>query len=200
MTCSLYALKLKDGKYYIGKILSSNDTPATLDSKMTRRFKQHVEGGAEGSAWTSLYEPLEIVQTVPNVDVFIEDALTLRYMKEFGVDNVRGGGYSNPNLSDQDLDDIQKRIRGAEDECLHCGEKGHFIRKCPHRSSRKVPYKRRRKRRMTTSRKVKVKKVKVIATPLETANTIVKQGLDSLEHSTHTRRRSKRICNISTLA
>ena len=77
----LYVLKLKQGKWYIGKSADVN-----------RRFEQHLSGG--GSRWTQLYEPIEIVYTRPIRNEHDETNTTKDYMKKYGVENVRGGAYT----------------------------------------------------------------------------------------------------------
>ena len=48
----------------------------------------------------------------------------------FGIDNVRGGSYSQLTLSDVQRKMIETEIRGALDLCFRCGSSGHFIHDC----------------------------------------------------------------------
>jgi hypothetical protein len=64
------------------------------------------------------------------VSPFEEDSLTLKYMSRYGVEKVRGGSYVEVVLSDEQKDDLNKKIRSATDACTRCGRKGHFISKC----------------------------------------------------------------------
>jgi len=77
MTTNIYILKLKQGKYYIGK----SDDPH-------KRFIEHVEG--RGAYWTKKYEPLELERIIENASPFDEDKYTKEYMSIHGIENVRG--------------------------------------------------------------------------------------------------------------
>jgi hypothetical protein len=114
---NIYILKLEDGKFYVGK---------TNDPKS--RIKAHME--LYGSAWTSLYKPIRVIEVVPNCDNFDEDKYTLKYMKIHGTNNVRGGSFCEPELSDENLVTIDRMINGASDKCYRCGRKGHFVNNC----------------------------------------------------------------------
>jgi predicted GIY-YIG superfamily endonuclease len=117
MSTNLYVLRLAGGRYYVGKT-------ANLDS----RIAQHMDG--QGSAWTRKYKPISVVEKRRNVSPFEEDSLTLEYMSTYGVDKVRGGSYVEVVLSDEQKDELNKKIRSATDACTRCGRKGHFISKC----------------------------------------------------------------------
>ena len=115
---TLYALRLEHGKYYIGKTTRDVDT----------RFAEHIEGN--GSAWTSLYPPIEVMETVSNIDEFDEDKYVKIYMKTYGIGNVRGGSYSGITLSDNQVSVLQQELRGAADTCFGCGQPGHYVKDC----------------------------------------------------------------------
>ena len=78
-----YTLQLENLKYYIGKTWNLN-----------LRFAQHQQG--EGARWTRLHKPICIME-VWEGDV--ERELTLKYMREFGWQNVRGGPWCKINLN-----------------------------------------------------------------------------------------------------
>lgn len=118
----IYTLKLAEGKYYVGK---------TRDLMI--RLEQHKNGNV--STWTTKYPIISLLENFVG-DKYDEDKTVLKYMEIYGVSNVRGGIYSNENLSfDQQLA-ILKSIRAANDTCLRCGSVGHFISNC----DRKVCY------------------------------------------------------------
>lgn len=116
-TTNIYVLKLKNNKYYVGQSTNVN-----------QRIKQHERG--EGSAWTQKYEPVEVVEIKKNASPFDEDKMTKQYMAKYGVENVRGGSYSQVRLTDEQEDILQREIDTATGACFRCGEKGHFANQC----------------------------------------------------------------------
>jgi predicted GIY-YIG superfamily endonuclease len=119
---SLYVLQLEQGKYYVGK---------TYD--VEKRFGQHMRG--HGSVWTKKYTPIKIVEQRPLKDQFDETNTTKLYMKKYGIENVRGGAYSQINLPDGVEEVIQHELRDSNDKCFKCGKPGHFAKYCKGRSS-----------------------------------------------------------------
>lgn len=82
----LYALKLKDGKYYVGMTAKRNPYD---------RIRSH--GSFLGARWTMVHQPIEVME-VKDIGYVTsteaerqEQELTLTYMKEYGYKNVRGG-------------------------------------------------------------------------------------------------------------
>lgn len=114
---TIYILQLKHGKYYVGKT-----------SDPVRRLQEHVSG--KGSEWTRLHPPVKMIRTIPGASSFDEDRYVKEYMMKYGVDNVRGGSYSNPELDEVQECALQQEIRGATDCCMRCGRKGHFTKSC----------------------------------------------------------------------
>jgi predicted GIY-YIG superfamily endonuclease len=76
----VYVLKLEDDCWYVG-----------LTANLNKRLRNHFSSG--GSAWTKLHRPIDLEETTEG-DKAYEKYLTLCYMKKFGIDNVRGAGYS----------------------------------------------------------------------------------------------------------
>jgi len=118
MQICIYILKLESNKYYIGKSNNPN-----------YRISNHFN--SKGSYWTKKYKPLEVVQLFNNCDNFDEDKITLQYMNHFGIKNVRGGSFSQMNLSKSTIDYINKQLNTANDRCFECGGKDHYINSCP---------------------------------------------------------------------
>lgn len=115
---TIYVLKLKGEKYYVGKTTNPKN-----------RIEQHKIGN--GSEWTKLYEPENIADTMMQTLEFTELAVTLQYMKKYGIDNVRGASYSTVNLSHLQKTEIERHIRGEYDLCFFCGNNSHFAASCP---------------------------------------------------------------------
>ena len=114
----LYVLQLEDNKWYVGK---------TTDIK--KRFTQHQVG--QGSAWTKSYKPVKIVENRRLKDQYDETNTTKDYMKKYGIDNVRGGSYTQIVLPDDVEKVLKQELRGDSDTCFKCNLKGHFANQCP---------------------------------------------------------------------
>ena len=81
-----YVFRCCHGKYYIGY--------STLFKK--RMYEHLSDRSRPKSMWTRLYPPLYLYAiyqagNLPYEPVIYETALTLHYMQDFGIDNVRGG-------------------------------------------------------------------------------------------------------------
>ena len=124
----VYALELEANRWYIG---SSRDPE--------RRYQAHATG--QGAAFTKLFTPLRLVgyrlatQTLPALD---EDREVIEYMAKYGIDNVRGGTFSQPQLSDAQKSTLQQMIAHAQDLCFKCGAPGHFGSKCTNVSRKRA--------------------------------------------------------------
>ena len=117
MTTTIYILKLKNGKYYVGQTHDVN-----------KRYRDHRNG--TGSAWTRTHVPLGIDQVIHHASPFDEDMYLKRYMSMYGIDNVRGGSYSQTVLTDAQKKAIVAELRTAEGSCMKCGRMGHFVETC----------------------------------------------------------------------
>lgn len=78
----MYVLQLDNNKYFIEK------SPKPITS-----IFDHVH--SNGTEWTKKYKVVRLVKLIPNSDKLDEDILTMKYMKKYGIDNVRGGSYKN---------------------------------------------------------------------------------------------------------
>ena len=113
----IYVLACQQDKYYVGKTLNEE-----------RRILEHFSSC--GSAWTHMYPPISVVAIYRNCDDLDEDKYTKMYMRTYGIDNVRGGSYSQVNLDQAAKQFLMREICGADDRCFRCGKHGHFIASC----------------------------------------------------------------------
>ena len=79
-----YVLELSNNKYYVG--ISDN-----IDVRLDSHFKN------KGSKWSQLHKPIRVVERfIGSKDS--EREFTLKYMREYGWQNVRGGGWTAVNM------------------------------------------------------------------------------------------------------
>jgi predicted GIY-YIG superfamily endonuclease len=110
-----YVLFLENEKYYVG-----------VTNEPKKRFESHFNGN--GSAWTRKYPPIEIIEYTRGD---FEDEFTMHYMKEYGIENVRGGAFVQIKLPEYQIKTQQDRINNEFKNCFNCGQSGHFVNKCP---------------------------------------------------------------------
>ena len=115
---TIYVLKLQQGKYYVGRTAKP----------IEERYEEHCRG--LGSSWTRKYPPVSIYDQINTSDAYQEDTETLKCMKKYGIENVRGGPYSKVLLTNEEHNSITQRIRSSNDQCQRCGRKGHFVKDC----------------------------------------------------------------------
>ena len=97
---SIYVLKCKNNKYFIGRTSKEE-------------FSLENYFNSLGNRWTFLNEPIELLELIRNCDKFDEDKYTLKYMDKYGIDNVRGGSWNKENLNDDEKEIIKKMLNNA---------------------------------------------------------------------------------------
>src|SRR5438309_9997168 len=92
----IYVLFLENNKYYVGKT-----------NNVERRYNEHLNGRVDdlGSEWTKLFKPIKLIHYEEinggEFSGYLEDIFTKKYMKKYGIDNVRGGTYVNIELNNE---------------------------------------------------------------------------------------------------
>jgi len=117
----VYLIVCAEKKYYVGRT-----------NNIERRWKEHSEG--EGSSWTKLYKPKTIEVLVDYADQYDEDKEVKKAMAKYGIDNVRGGSYSNFHLTTPQKTQLYNEIKNATDRCFNCGREGHFSKDCKNKA------------------------------------------------------------------
>lgn len=115
---SIYLLELKGYKYYVGK----------TDRDIDERFQEHLDG--EGSAWTCLHKPIKVLKKYKSYNLFDEDKYVFWNMSLYGIDNVRGGSFSQVELTPEESTVLTKILRHGSGACLACGSFEHFASEC----------------------------------------------------------------------
>ena len=113
----IYVLQLEQDKFYVGK----TDSP---DVRINSHFNN------SGSAWTKKYRPIKVQEVIDNCDDYDEDKMVLKMMEQHGIDNVRGGSFSQVNLTPANIKHLNRMLRGSKDECFKCGSTDHFVQDC----------------------------------------------------------------------
>ena len=113
----IYVLQLENNKYYIGKTINP-------EFRLNHHFR------SSNSEWTKKYKPMHVLELIPYCDSVNEDKHTIKYMKQYGIKNVRGGSFFKLKLDEDNKDIIKKMINCLNDKCYICGENGHFSEDC----------------------------------------------------------------------
>jgi predicted GIY-YIG superfamily endonuclease len=116
----LYILELKDNNYYIG-----------ITQNIESRLIQHSTGC--GAKWTRKHTPEQIIYLKPistnsRESKIAERVLTLKCIKKYGIDRVRGGAWCQRELPDCSRNSITYKINN--NICFKCYNKGHHADEC----------------------------------------------------------------------
>lgn len=118
----LYFLKLIEEKYYVGY----SKIP---EERILNHFTEN------GSEWTKKYTPIDVLE-IRRGGLFDEQKYTLLYMQKYGIENVRGGSFSNINLSKEQIFEINRQINHLMNNCYICGDNNHYAIDCPKKNAK----------------------------------------------------------------
>lgn len=118
----VYILKCENSKYYVGKT-----------NNVEKRLEDHKNGDVY---WTKINKIIKVEEVVSNVDDFDEDKYVKIYMKKYGIENVRGGSYSQCKIPKNKLSVLKMELNTSDDKCYKCGRKGHYINQCKTKTSK----------------------------------------------------------------
>jgi hypothetical protein len=114
----IYVLECAHGKYYVGKCSSV---------RLSERIVEHQTG--QGAVFTDVHPPKRLVHSHLCTGPFDEDNTVLEWMRKYGLDNVRGGTYSQIVLPQHHVVSINQQLAHADGKCIKCGGE-HFALEC----------------------------------------------------------------------
>lgn len=114
----IYVIECYNNKYYVGKTFRDP----------VERLNEHIDGNS--CSWTNINKPIKIIDIIKSNSNFTEDNITKQYMIKYGIDNVRGGSYSNVCLTSWQRLALQKEFLTVQNKCYKCHEKGHISPRC----------------------------------------------------------------------
>lgn len=119
---TIYVISVEEERgnvlYYVGRT-----------ENLSQRLEQHKSGDGLASAFTRKHKYKDIIETFVG-EKYDEDKTVLKYMEVYGIERVRGGSYSNLELSFDQYLSIHRQINHGNNLCIACGKPGHFIREC----------------------------------------------------------------------
>jgi predicted GIY-YIG superfamily endonuclease len=119
---SLYVLQCEEGKFYVG----------VTDKSAEERFLEHLQMTPTTASWTSKFPPIKILENRPCTSWHDEENTTIDLMSEHGIENVRGGLFSQIVLPIYQKEYLRARLGSIRQTCYLCGSANHLARKCPY--------------------------------------------------------------------
>lgn len=116
---TVYILKCKDNCYYIGKTTGS----------YFKIIDDHFKG--LGCEWTQVHKPIRLEMLRHFCDENDDDFYTRLFITKYGIDKVRGGSYSQLELSEKQISEIRHHPIDTHLICYQCHMKGHKRHLCP---------------------------------------------------------------------
>jgi len=94
----LFIIKCQKEKYYLG-----------LSNSFVSIFFKHFENRLN-IPWLTIYKPMELLYIEHFFDIEKLNKTIIDYMYIYGIENVRGGCYSNVLLSRYEYDEITTKV------------------------------------------------------------------------------------------
>lgn len=103
MSCNIYVLELEDKRFFVHSILSNNGLYPRQQSQfdsISSNINEVLRTCSSLYDYVNKYRPIQIVETIYSADPLQIDRFVLSYMIKYGIENVRGGSYSELVLPD----------------------------------------------------------------------------------------------------
>lgn len=113
----IFVLKLQSGKYYLYKA-----------KQIKNKDNYHLK--LQNILWIRKYNPVKVIKIIKNSLNEDLDKYTIKYMKKFGIMNVRGGSFSAITLQNDEKEFLYKMIKETNNKCNYCGNIGHSTHHC----------------------------------------------------------------------
>ena len=125
--CDVHVWDCGKDRYFVNK---ENLTGLGQSSKEPSGESTLEDRTNQASLGQSSWEPRTIVKKYESVSPFMESAILLEYMSQYGINKVRGGVLSHEVLLEDDLIMIDAQTKQATNKCDMCGSDQHTSLKC----------------------------------------------------------------------
>lgn len=99
----IYVLRCVGGKFYVGQ------SKYKLKRGILRYFIEY------DLLWLGIHKPIAVDQEFPYGRI---NDIVLHYMKVYGIENVRGGSFSNVVLDDEKIQEITNKLYSSCDVAI----------------------------------------------------------------------------------
>jgi predicted GIY-YIG superfamily endonuclease len=113
----IYVLQLFNNKWYVGRT-----------KNIEQRLKEHRSG--IGSEFTKIHQIKSLYKMWEMKINFEEDNTVKEYMMKYGINNVRGGTYSNIDIDIQTQKFLIAEFNHCMNSCFICGSTQHYSKEC----------------------------------------------------------------------
>lgn len=110
---SIYVFECENGKYYVCK------------GDSDKKFRIKV-----GGEWINKYKPLKMIYCIPYDRIKNVTYYTKKYMKLYGINNVRGGEFYTLILTPQQIITLGAELFKTKHICSHCASTRHTRNIC----------------------------------------------------------------------
>lgn len=95
----MFVIKCQQDKYYLG-----------LSKSFVGIFYRYLDN-MENIPWLTVYKPIKLVYIKHFFNRDMLNSCVIHYMYTYGIENVRGGKYSNVLLSIQQYNEISQKFQ-----------------------------------------------------------------------------------------